>query len=79
MSDRLITRIGRALYGDQWKGPTARELEVQKGTVDDWDRGRMEPLAKHYVRLLAIAEARLALLQRVVAELRAHVSGSPRA
>lgn len=73
MSDRLIARIGRALYGDQWKGPVARDLEVQKGTVDDWDRGRMEPLARHYERLLATAEARLAQIERVVAELRARL------
>lgn len=73
MSERLIARVGRALFGEQWKGPTARELEVQKGTVDDWDRGRMEPLAKHYERLLATAEARLAQIDRVVAELRDHL------
>lgn len=70
MSDRLITRLGRALYGDIWKGPLARETDVQKGTVDDWDRGRLEPLPKHYDRLLAVAESRLAILQKLIVELR---------
>lgn len=72
MSDeRLITRVGKALYGEEiWKGPLARETGIRKTTIDDFEKGRAETPVGVYERLLAMAETRLALLQRAVADLR---------
>ena len=70
MSDRLIARVGRALFGETWMGPLSRETDIRKGTIDDWDKGRAEPGVWVYEHLLEMAEARLALLEQVVADLR---------
>lgn len=68
--DRLIARVGRALYGETWMGPLARETDIRKGTIDDWDKGRADPASGVYERLLRMTEARLALLERAAADLR---------
>lgn len=70
MSERLITRVGQALYGETWKGPMSRDTGIRKDTIDDWDKGRSEPATAVYERLLGMAEMRLALLEHVVADLR---------
>ena len=74
MSDRLITRVGRALFGDTWMGPLSRETEIRKGTIDDWDKGRAEPALGVYERLLEMAEARLSALEQAVTDLRAIIT-----
>lgn len=69
MGDRPINRIGRALYGEVWKGPLSRDLGIRKDTVDDWDRGRSEPHPEIYRRLLAMAETRRISLDAVIKEM----------
>lgn len=73
MSERLITRVGQALYGETWKGPMSRDTGIRKDTIDDWDKARSEPATGVYERLLGMAEMRLALLEHVVVELRSRL------
>lgn len=70
MTDRPISRIGLALYGDTWKGPMSRDLGIRKDTIDDWARGRGEPHRDVYERLLQLAERRAAGVSHAVTELR---------
>lgn len=70
MQDPLITRIGRALYGDQWKGPMSRETGIRKDTLDGWAQGRGEPPMGVYGKLLALAEPRLSEMEQTVMDLR---------
>lgn len=80
VSDRLITRVGKALFGDTWMGPMSRETGIRKGTIDDWDKARAEPARGVYERLLAMVEAhraellaQLARLEQVIVDLRARL------
>ena len=72
--EQLITRVGRALFGDTWKGPLSRETGIRKDTVDDWDKGRSEPARGVYERLLAMAEARRVQLDDAIRHLRDRLS-----
>ncbi len=70
MTERLITRVGRALFGDTWMGPLSRGTGIRKSTIDDWDKGRSEPAVGVYERLAALAEAEMVALERRAAHLR---------
>lgn len=39
----LMTRVGRALYGQEFKTELAAKLEVRHDTVRQWCNGRMSP------------------------------------
>lgn len=75
MTDNLITRVGRALYGDRWQAPMARDLDVHKDTVQDWRQGRSNPRPGVYVDLHRIVLERQADLDELAEELKA--SGAP--
>lgn len=71
MTERLITRVGRALFGDSWMGPLSRETGIRRNTIDDWDKGRSEPAVGVYERLAGMVEGHLDHLERRAAHLRA--------
>lgn len=70
MSERLITRVGQALYGETWKGPMARDTGIRKDTIDDWDKGRSEPATRVFERLLAMGEERRSQIEAAIAQLK---------
>ena len=72
MPENIITRTGRALYGDNWQAQMGRELGVHKDTVQDWRQGRSNPRSGVYVDLLRIAVERQTELDEVVMELKRH-------
>lgn len=75
MPDNLITRAGKALFGDNWQAQMSRELEVHKDTVQDWRQGRSNPRSGVYVDLLRIAVERQAELDEIVEDLKRHGGG----
>jgi len=75
MPDNLITRTGKALFGDNWQAQMGRELEVHKDTVQDWRQGRSNPRPGVYVGLLRIAVERRAELNEIVEDLKRHGGG----
>lgn len=53
-----LAGIGRAAYGDQWQGPMARDLEINRETIRRWLNGHT-PLSQEH----AIWEAIIALFE----------------
>ena len=39
--------IGRAAYGNQWQGPMARDLEINRETIRRWLNGHTPLLPDH--------------------------------
>jgi DNA-binding XRE family transcriptional regulator len=76
MPDNLITRTGRALFGDNWQAQMARELGVHKDTVQDWRQGRSNPRPGVYVDLLRLAAERQAELDEIVEALKQNGGGA---
>jgi transcriptional regulator with XRE-family HTH domain len=76
MPDNLITRTGRALFGDNWQAQMARELGVHKDTVQDWRQGRSNPRPGVYVDLLRLAAERQAELDEIVEALKHNGGGA---
>lgn len=70
MTENLITRAGKALYGDNWQAQMGRELGVHKDTVQDWRQGRSNPRPGVYVDLLRIAVERQAALDEIIEDLK---------
>ncbi|WP_234053622.1 MULTISPECIES: hypothetical protein [unclassified Xanthobacter] len=66
---RLISRIGRAIYGETWMGPLSRDTGIRKSTIDDWDKGRCDPPAGVYNRIIPIAQAQLTQAQNRAADI----------
>ena len=74
MSDNLITRAGKALYGEQWQSELARALGVDARTVRRWAVDEATPRPGVYVDLLREATERLDDLELLVEELKRHGS-----
>jgi len=56
MEDRtLITEIGLALWGPDWKDPMADALKHRQGAVSDWAQGRTPVPAGIWQELREIA------------------------
>jgi DNA-binding XRE family transcriptional regulator len=70
MTDNLITRTGKALFGDNWQAQMSREIGVHKQTVQDWRQGKQNPRPGVYVDLMRIAVERQAELDDIVEELK---------
>lgn len=75
MTDNLITRIGRALYGERWQADMARDLGVHKDTVQDWRQGRAQPRPGVYIDLMRITVERQADLDELLEEMKRLGSG----
>ena len=68
--NNLITRIGRALWGERWQAEMARTLGVNKDTVQAWRRGQHQPRPGVYRDLLNIAEVRQIECATAIREIR---------
>ena len=55
----VIARVGRALYGAQWKSPLARELGVHERSLRRWAAGEARPPADLLLRLNRIISERI--------------------
>lgn len=67
--DKLIVRIGNALYGDRWQAPLAAAIGVHKDTVQDWRQGRTAPRRGVIEDLRQIVAARRRTLDDIAAEI----------
>lgn len=76
MPENLITRTGKALFGDNWQSQMSRALSVHRDTVQDWRQGRSNPRPGAYAELLRIAVERQSRLDEVVEDLKRHAGGS---
>lgn len=76
MPDNLITRTGRALFGDNWQAQMARELGVHKDTVQDWRQGRSNPRPGVCVDLLRLVVERREELDEIVEALKRNGGGA---
>lgn len=64
-----LREVGRALYGDRWQSPLARDLGVAVRTIQRWDagdRGIPETLGADLGKLVA---ARIGKLKKLAAAL----------
>ena len=67
----LLTRIGQALFGERhWQAGLAAVLGVAHRSVGRWSLGTLEPPARIWAELLAIAEGRHQELAAVIEELK---------
>ena len=68
--DHLLTDVGRALYGDQWQSPLARDLQVNDRTMRRWIARDTSPPAALDAELIRLVDLRVAELQSLAARLR---------
>jgi hypothetical protein len=54
----LIADVGRALWGEAWKGPMAEAVRHQKSAVTEWARGRSPVPAGVWSELRALVRQR---------------------
>lgn len=58
-STQILDRIGRVLFGDNYKGQMARTLMINReSTVDDWASGRSTPSPGVWLELAALLQDR---------------------
>lgn len=62
----LITAVGRALWGEAWKGPMAEAVRHPKSAVGDWARGRLAVPAGVWSELHALVRQRRRELKSLV-------------
>jgi len=58
MSNRLLIRVGEALYGPRWQSEMARELGVSDRTVRRWVAGDGDAPVGVYADLLRLVGER---------------------
>lgn len=73
---QLLEAIGRALYGERWQAPLARDLSVHKDTMQDWKQGRTSPREGVYADLQQILNRRAVELDRAAAALQRRLAGA---
>ncbi len=73
----LISRVGRALYGERWQTPLARELGVADRTVRRWVSGEDMPKPGVFADLAAIVAEHGAELATLHAALRKMTNSPP--
>jgi transcriptional regulator GlxA family with amidase domain len=66
MSNRLIQRVGLALYGERWQTPLAADLDMSDRHMRRIVAGAAEAQPGVYVDLLRIATERAAELDELV-------------
>lgn len=66
----VLTRVGRALYGDQWQMPLARDLGMSDRSLRYMAKGERGIHAGIVADLVAILEARGLEVAAIVKELR---------
>jgi transcriptional regulator with XRE-family HTH domain len=72
---RHLIMVGKALYGERWQRPIARDLGVNSRTIVRWMRGEGRPTTDDLRRLEAVARQRCA---GITAAVEALVDGSLR-
>jgi DNA-binding XRE family transcriptional regulator len=71
VTPNLITRIGIALWGDHgWQGQMARQLDVDRRTIQRWKNGEYNPPIGVYSELKKIAAEKIQNIQQTLAEMR---------
>jgi hypothetical protein len=75
-TQHLIT-IGQALYGRDWKRPTARILDVDIKTIWRWLHGHRQPTINDILKLLEAARQRIDDLARVYTGVVKQLPGRP--
>lgn len=66
MSLRLISDIGRSLWGDRWQTDMARAIGVSDRTVRRWVDGSAEPAVGVYIDLLRLVIERASDLDDLI-------------
>ena len=70
VEDTLFARVGHALRGsDNWIRPLARDLGIDRRTVERWATGRMRPPRDIWVWLLAALDQHNAETKKLADEL----------
>lgn len=69
MTPELLRAIGRALYGERWIFPLARDLGVSSRTVARWDHEGYPVPDERWVDLMALCKARGGALAQIVQKL----------
>lgn len=69
MTPELLRASGRALYGERWIFPLARDLGVSHRTVQRWDHEGYPMPDERCVDLLALCKARGGDLEQIVQRL----------
>jgi hypothetical protein len=77
VSNDMLIRLGRALWGDRWQAEMANALGVNRSTVQDWRQNRYAPRNTIYLELYAIADKRVTELKNLLNELVEQHPGSP--
>lgn len=74
-SQALIIEIGEQLYGagEGWQAQMARDLGVNRSTVQDWRQGRCVPRRGVWADLLAVARNRATHISSAIGTLRGMV------
>ena len=47
----ILQEVGRALYGEEWKGPFAKDIGVNRDTIRYWLNGKMTLRPDHFATL----------------------------